>query len=148
MKVILLQDIPNTGNKGDIKNVADGYAKNFLFKKGLARVATDNVVELLEKKIEKNIKKIKQENKKQKKVSSQMENKNVLIKAKTNEEGTLYSGISTKEISEEIKKQHNLDIEPGKIRLDKPIKEVGGHPAKVEMTSGATANFKIIISKE
>jgi len=133
MKIIFLKDIPGVGRKYDIKNVADGYAQNFLLPRGFAKVATD----ILEKEME-------LEKKNKKKEQEVRENlldkevdklKNVVleIKSKLNEKGHLFASIHKEEILKELKKKLKLDINLEYIKLDNPIKESGEHILKIQI---------------
>lgn len=148
MKVILLQNVPGTGDQGEVKNVADGYARNFLIKKGLAKVATDEAVKQLKKRQEKMQKRVLREEKDKKKNISKVDGKMVHLKAKVNDADKLYAAISARTISDEINKQLNLNIGPKQIWISKPIKELGEHIVKVSLSSGVSSELKINISKE
>lgn len=132
MKVILLQDVAGVGRKGDIKNVSDGYAGNFLLPKKLAQIATLNALVVAEKwkkqteqdrEIQKNIL--------EKNINGLKELK-VEIKAKANEKGHLFSIIHQDEISKILKEKYHLDIPPKIIEIPKPIKDLGSHTIKAK----------------
>jgi len=144
MKVILLQDIPGTGKKYDIKDVSAGYARNFLLARKLAEVATDKTVEKINRKknakeqmqkiheelIEKNVEDIK--------------NTTITIKEKVNEKGHLFAGIHKEEISKALREQAHLDIKPDFIKLDEHIKETGTHSIKV-VVDKKSASFTLVV---
>ena len=131
MKVILSQDIAGVGRKGEVKNVSDGYAGNFLLPKKLAQVATPAAIASAEK--------LKKQTEQDKEVQKDILEKNikslkdlkVQIKAKANEKGHLFSIIHPDEISKILKEQHHLDIPSKIIEIEKPIKEIGEHIIKV-----------------
>jgi len=132
MKVILLQDVPGTGRKYDVKEVKDGYGRNFLIARNLAKPATAQAIKKLEeqKKIFDEEKKI-QEDLLEKTLAG-LENLKITIDAKENEKGHLFAGIHAKEIKEALKKQHHLEIPEDMIELNKPIKETGEHKIKIK----------------
>ena len=131
MKVILSQDIIGVGRKGEIKNVSDGYARNFLLPNKLGQVATPAAIASAEK--------LKKQEEQDREVQKDILEKNikglndlkVQIKAKANEKGHLFSIIHPDEISKILKEQHHLDIPSKIIEISKPIKEIGAHIIKV-----------------
>jgi len=132
MKVILSQDIAGVGRKGEVKNVSDGYAGNFLLPKKLAQVATPAAIASAEK--------LKKQTEQDKEVQKDILEKNikslkdlkVQIKAKANEKGHLFSIIHPDEISKILKEQHHLDIPSNFIEIEKPVKELGEHIIKAK----------------
>src|SRR3989338_7158401 len=115
MKVILSQDIIGVGRKGEVKNVSDGYARNFLLPNKLGQIATPAALASAEK-----LKK------------QEEQDREVQIKAKANEKGHLFSIIHPDEISKILKEQHHLDIPSKIIEIEKPIKEIGEHIIKTK----------------
>lgn len=131
MKVILLQDTAGLGKKYDVKNVSDGYARNFLFPRKLAKLAnseTINVVEAEKKRVEEE-KKI-QENILQKNIEG-LKDLKVVWDRKNNEKGRLFAGIHNQDISKILKEEFHLDIPAELIQLEKPIKKIGEYKIKV-----------------
>jgi large subunit ribosomal protein L9 len=132
MKIILLQDVPNVGRKYDVKNVSDGYARNFLIPQKLAKLATPKAIKAIEvekKRLEEE-KKI-QENILQKNLDG-LKDLKIVFDAKNNEKGHLFASIHSQGISKILKEQHHLDIPAEMIILDKPIKEIGQYKIKVK----------------
>ena len=131
MKIILSQDITGVGRKGEIKNVSDGYARNFLLPNKLGQVATPAAIASAEK--------MKNQLEQDREVQKDILEKNikglkdlkVQIKAKANEKGHLFSIIHPDEISKILKEQYHLDIPSKIIEIEKPIKEIGEHIIKV-----------------
>lgn len=132
MKVILLQDVPNVGRKYEVKNVSDGFARNFLFAKKLAEIATTQSIQAIDAK--------KKQDEQKKEVEKDILGKNIealeglkiSIKEKTNEKGHLFAGIRAKEIAKILKDQKNIGIPEEIIEMEKPIKEKGEHRIKVK----------------
>ncbi len=125
MKVILLKDVAKIGKKYDVKDVADGYALNFLLPKSLAKTATDAALKSVEalKKIALDDMKV-QEDLLAKNLH-EVDGKTVEIKAKANEKGHLFAGIHKEELPKFIKESLGAEISVNFIELEKPIKEVG-----------------------
>lgn len=146
MKVILLQDVKNIGKKGDIKQVTDGYARNFLLPQKLVEMATDSAV----KKVDTVQKKIAAENEKDleanEKLASELDGRDIIIKAKS-EDGKLFGSVGTKEIMKELKKQ-GFAISEKYIALDAPIREVGEKEIEIHLGHGIEAKICAIIEAE
>lgn len=144
MKVILLKDVKGTGKAGELKEVSDGYAKNFLFKKNLAIEGTKgNVNDLNQKKA------AKEHGDKvavaeAKEVKEQLKQKGIVMKAKAGE-GKLFGSITSKDISDQIKKELNIDVDKRKILLKEPIKELGTTVVEIKLHSRVTAELRVTI---
>lgn len=146
MKVILKQDVKKLGVTGDIKEVADGYARNFLFPQGLADVATEEAVEKVEEARKQKEKEVKKRKEEFSKTASQLQGKEIKIKAKE-KDGKLFGSISGKDISEELKKQ-GAEVDEKAIILDNPIKEIGEYDVKLDFEGAAKTSVKLVVEKE
>ena len=147
MKVILKTDVKGNGKKGEIINVSDGYARNFLFPKGLAVEANaqamneyNNAVSSKEYK-EKLLIEAAQKNK------SVLDKAEIVIKAKAGQGGRLFGSVTTKEIAAEIKNKLSLDIDKKKISLDSDIKAFGTFNVPIKLYTGIAANLKVIVTE-
>ena len=147
MRVILLQDIEKLGKKFDIKEVANGYALNFLIPKGLAKKATKETLkwlstqkEIIEKKAEGELKKIQE-------FASSIDGQEVLIPVKIGEEGQLFESINNQKISEKLK-ELGFEIKKTQIDLIEPVKELGEFPVKIKFEHNLEAEIKIIVTEE
>ena len=144
MQVIFLQDVPRVGKRYNIKEVNDGYAMNFLLPRKLAKMATPKAIAELEiHKKEIVIEREVQESLLFKNLE-EIKNKVLYIKAKADEKGHLFSGIRSKELVEEMKKQHHADINEEFIVLEKPIKEVGEFEISIEIKK-QKSSFKLMV---
>jgi large subunit ribosomal protein L9 len=134
MKVILLKDIPKIGKKYEVKNIADGHARNFLIPRKLAVFASADAIRRTE------LERIRRAEEEQihsdllLKNMKELNGKTIGIKAKANEKGHLFAGIDRGEIVEAIRRQERLDIPVEVVELKKPIKETGEH--NVVLVSG------------
>lgn len=148
MKVILLQDVKSLGKKGELVNASDGYARNFLLPKKLAKEA--NAQALNEYRNAENSKNYKLETQKAQANAQRerLEGKVFEMKAKAGQGGKLFGSITAKDISAEIKKQYNIVVDKRKIVLDKDIKAFGTYNAEVKLFSGIVANIKVQVSEE
>ena len=147
MRVILLQDIDKVGKKYEVKEVADGYARNFLFPKGLAKPATKEALKWLEIQKEIEEKKAEEELKKIQALASRIDGQEILIPVKVGEKGQLYESVTAKKIFE-ILKENGFDIKKSQIVLEQPIKELGEFTVKIKFEHNLEAEIKIIIVEE
>lgn len=143
MKVILQKDVKGTGKKGDIVNVADGYAKNFLLKNGLAVVA-DNAGRLINaSQKEADAYHKEQERLKAVELGKQIENKTIVLKVKCGENGKLFGAVTAKEIADAFKSNLNIDIDKRKIVLDGAIKTVCEQKVTVKLHPTVAVKFNL-----
>jgi len=147
MRVILLQDIEKLGKKYDVKEVADGYARNFLIPKGLAKIATKENLKWLETQKEIEVKKAEEELKKVQKTASTIDGQEIIIPVKVGEEGQLFESITSQKIAEKLK-ELGFDIKKTQIDLIEPIKELGEFPVKIKFEHNLEAEIRIIIVEE
>jgi len=147
MRVILLQDIDKLGKKYDIKEVKDGYARNFLIPKGLAKPATQEVLKWLEIQKEIEARKAEKELKKIQEIASAIDDQEVIIPVKVGEENQLFESVTAQKISEKLKEM-GFEIKRTQIDLEKPIKELGEFPIKIKFEHNLEAEIKVIITEE
>lgn len=147
MKVILLEDVDKLGKKHEVKEVKDGYARNFLIAKGLAKAATKEALEWLELQKEIVAKKAEEGLKKIQEMASAIDGQEVIITVKTGEENQLFESINAQRISEKLK-ELGFDIKKGQIILAEPIKELGEFPVKIKFEHNLEAEIKIIVTEE
>jgi large subunit ribosomal protein L9 len=146
MRVILLQDIKGLGKKFDIKKVTDGYARNFLLPKNLARLATPQAIAQLEKQREIRIQKGKEGLKKAEKIASKLKDLVLEIKAKTTKEGKLFGSISAQDIADVLKKK-GFEISLDKIEIKDPIKKIGKHSVLINLTPEIKEKISVDVLK-
>lgn len=148
MKVILLQDIKNVGKKEQIIEANDGYARNYLLPKKIAIEATkDNLAKLQAKKTSEENKK-KAEIEANKKIAKRLEKIELTIKAKVGENNKIFGGITSKEISETLKKEYEIEIDKKKITIKETIKNLGRYTADIKFGDGVNAKLTINITAE
>ena len=143
MKVILKENIKSIGKKDEIINVSDGYARNYLFAKDLAVEATPgNLAKLQTKKdsaaFKKNVEKEEAE-----KVAEKLSKLTLEFKVKAGENGKIFGGVSTKEISDLLEKNYKIKVDKKKIELKETIKELGARNVNIKLYEGVIANLKI-----
>ncbi len=124
MKVILLKDVKSLGKKGDLVNASDGYARNYLIPKKLAEQATENNVHILNNKKEAERRQKLKELEEAQKLAKSLMGKEIKFKVKIGENGRLFGSITSKDISEKLKEQYNMDIDKKKI-VAETIRQTG-----------------------
>ena len=148
MKVILNADIKTLGKKGDLVNVSDGYARNFILPKKLGAEATAK--NLNDLKLQKNNeKKVAQENlEAAKELAAELSAGKVELAIKVGEGGRTFGSVSSKEIAAAVKEQMNLDVDKKKIQLKETIKTLGTHMVSVKLHPEVTAELKVVVKEE
>ncbi len=147
MKLVLLQDVKSLGKKGQLVSASDGYARNFLIPKGLAKEA--NAQAMNEYKNAENSKKYKhdQEVAAAENAKSILDGKTLEIKTKAGKSGKLFGAVTTKDVSVNIKSQFNLDIDKHKITMH-DIKDLGTYTAKIKLFTGIIAEITVNVSEQ
>jgi len=148
MKVILLKDLPGTGKKGEVKEVASGYASNFLFPRNLAKPATGPAVADLKAQEQKKVKQMEEELKDCQKVAGLIDGGEIEVFEKTNDQGTLYSAVNNQKVAQEVKKQLGGTIKPEQVIFKKPIKELGEHEVLIKFSHGLEAEVRVVVSEK
>lgn len=143
MKVILLEDIKGVGKKDEVINASDGYARNFLFPKKLAVPADNGNMSRLNAKKASEAHKKELEIKAAKELATKLDKIELLIKVKAGENGKIFGGVTNKEISEELKKQHNLEIDKKKIILKENIKNLGRFNVDIKLYEGIVSKLTV-----
>ncbi len=147
MRVILLKSIENLGEKGDVKEVANGYARNFLLPNNLVKPATKKALEELKKQKELVAQKAEQELKGIELFVSQVDGQEIEIPMKLKEDGKIYGSITPFKISQALKKK-GFDIKKAQVILKEPVKKLGEYPVTINFDHGLEAEAKVIVSEE
>lgn len=147
MKVILLQDVKGSGKKGELVNVSDGYANNFLLKKNLAIEATPKAMNELKNKQASDEHKIEVEKNNAAEMAKKLNDQKIIIKAKAGSAGKLFGAVTSKEVSEQIKQQYSLEVDKRKISLAADIKSFGDFGAEVKLYQGITARITVCVTE-
>ena len=148
MNVILLKNVKGTGKKGEIKEVSDGYARNFLLKKGVAVEANQANMKELDEKSKSKERKALIEYEEAVLLGKQMENVNIQIEVKSGEGGRLFGSITSKEIAEQLKKQKNIDIDKRKILMDEPIRTLGSTLVEIKLHQKVTTKIRVDVKEK
>ena len=147
MQVIFMQDVKGSGKKGEIKNVSDGYARNFLITKGLAVEATPKNLSDLEGKQASAQHKIDVDTAEAKKTAEILNDKKVIIKAKAGSSGKLFGAVTSAQIADEIAAQYGQKVEKKKISLKSEIKNFGEYEAEIKLYTGISAKMKVEVTE-
>ncbi len=145
MKVVFIQNVPKIGKIDDIKEVSEGYARNFLFAKNLAVPATPKMLAEIKARKTKQVKNVEEELRHQQELAEKLDGHEVVIKEKTSAVGALYASVGPQKISEVLKKT-GFNVDKNQIVM-KPIKDVGQFSAKVKFSYGLESEIHIVVSK-
>ena len=146
MKVILLSDVPKLGKKGDIKNVADGYARNFLIARGLAVVESSGSVKVLEKQNEEAAREDARRRKEAEQLKEVLKDRKLEFRVKASD-GKVSGSVSGKQI-EEAMKQQDITIDKRKLKDFQPLNELGEYDVKIELYKDVIGTIKVVLVQD
>jgi large subunit ribosomal protein L9 len=146
MKVLLIKDVKSLGKAGEIKEVKDGYGQNFLIGKGLAKLATPDVLEKWKQTQEEKKQQELKEIQTAKDTAKKLENTKVVIKHKCGDNGSLFGSITKNEIAEVLEKEHNITLDKKGINLKGALKQTGVYNCDVKLGHAVhgTINLEIV----
>lgn len=133
MKVILTKDVKSVGKRGEVKSVADGYARNFLLPKGVAVLASDSALNHEKDRLKTEASKFAKILDSAKITATGLEGKSVTIKSKSGKEGKLYGKITSKEVADAVKEQLGHDVDKRRIHIEDDIKTIGSYPISFKL---------------
>jgi len=145
MKVIFLQDVPNVAQAGQVKEVADGYARNYLIPRKLAALAQPQAVSQIETRAKKMEVRLTTE---MKDLASHIEGKEVSLKAKAGAKDKLYGSITSADIAAELQNVTGLEIDKRKIELEEPIRQLGSYEIALKLGKDITPKIKVTVIEE
>ena len=143
MKIILLEDVKNVGKKGNILEVADGYARNFLIRNKLAVAATEQSKLILEQQKQQKLDQEKEDIKNAEALKLKLSELTLVFPVKTGENGKVFGSVSSKQIAEELLKKHKITIDKRKILDEGPFNTVGFYNVQIELYKQVIATIKI-----
>lgn len=147
MKVILTKDVQNLGSAGDVKDVADGYARNFLIPSGYANIATQSAIKQSEEIKIKKAKQAEEDLKMAEELSGKLEGAAVVVKAKADESGKLYAAVKDEDISKSLLGK-GFNVDKNKIIIREPIKEIGEYEVIVALEHSLEARLNLTVEAE
>lgn len=148
MKVVFLKDVKGKGKKGEIKNVADGYAHNFLIKNGYAVEATSSALSAVEGQKKLTEKQAAQELANAEALKEELEALTVELKAKSGTDGRLFGSVTTKQVATALEKVHGIKVDKRKMELDDAIRTLGYTNVPVKLHQDVTAILKVHVTEE
>jgi large subunit ribosomal protein L9 len=148
MKVILQQDVKNQGKKGSVVEVAEGYARNYLFPRKLAVEATQGQMKELDFKKAAETRKLQQIEAEARELAGKLDEITVKISTKAGEAGRLFGSITNKDITDNLAKQHKITLDKKKIELKEHIKALGVYSANVKLHPNVQTTFKVQVTEE
>ena len=146
MKVILTQDVKSQGKKGQLINVSDGYARNFLLPKGLAVEADATALNDLKNKESSRLHKIELEKNAANDIAKKLETITVKLQEKAGADGRLYGSVTSLDIANALEEQHKIQVDKRKIQLSEPLKTFGVHTVTVKLYTEITGKINVVIS--
>lgn len=147
MKVIFLKDVKGQGKKGQVKEVSEGYASNFLLPRGMARLATDGNMKTLENQTAAEQRRKEEEKEEAQQLGKKLEDMMVQLKAKAGEGGRLFGAITSKQIAEALAGL-GVKIDKRKIELEEPIRHLGVTQMTVKLHPEVKATLKVQVTEE
>lgn len=148
MKVVLLKDVKGSGKKGELVNVSDGYARNYLLPRNLAKEANAQVMNELKSAEDAKNYKIKKETEAARAAAKTIEGKTIKMFAKAGQGGKLFGSITSKEISDELKRLYKVDVDKRKIILENDIKAFGTYQCEVKLYNGVSAKVYVAVGEK
>ena len=146
MIVILMKDVKGTGKAGDVVKVSDGYARNMLLPKGLAKEASDGNIRNLEKQKEIAAAKRAEQKAAAQENAEKLEKITLEIKTKGGESGKLFGSITSKDIADALEKQEKIKVDKKKIEMSSPIKQAGQSTVTIKLFSEVSAELKVNVT--
>lgn len=148
MEVLLLEDVERLGLAGDIKRVADGYARNYLFPRGLAVIATPGAIKQAEKQRKAEVRREAKALSEAQALAQVLDGRTVTFQARAGESDRLYGSITNANIAEALEEQIDQEVDRRKIDLEEPLKELGTHAVTIRLAAEAEAKITVVIERE
>lgn len=148
MKVVLRKDVPGLGKAGDIKNVADGYARNYLIPRGLAAVATPGAIKQAEQERVAEVERARRLQEEARELAQKLAAHPLTFKARAGEGDKLYGSITSADIAQAIQEATGLEVDKRKVLLERPIRELGEHTVTVKLHGDVVSQVKVVVEHE
>jgi large subunit ribosomal protein L9 len=143
VKVVLSQDVKGVGKAGEVRDVADGYARNFLLRRKLAIVATEGAVKTAEAKQAASDRRAETEEAQAREEAARISAEPIVLRAKMGDQGRLYGSITAADIAEELGKKWGHDFDKRKVELSEPLRHIGSHTVGVQIHRNVTAEVTV-----
>jgi len=148
MKVVFLEDVPNVAEVGEVKEVADGYGRNFLIPRKLAVLADAKAANIVEARLKKKARIQAETEAEMRELAQQLEGKEVILKARSGAKGQLYGSITNADIAEELSKSTGLVVDKRVIELEESIRQVGSYEIAIRLAKDIMPKIKVTIVEE
>jgi large subunit ribosomal protein L9 len=146
MKVVLIQDVKGTGKAGETKDVADGYARNFLIPKKLAQPASRGAEQRVEREKATAVQREQRELTEAKNLAVKLEASQVTLKLRSGKDGKLFGAVTNADVASALKQQHGITLDRRKIEFDEPVKAMGPGTAHVKLHREVTAQIPLMVT--
>jgi large subunit ribosomal protein L9 len=148
MKVVFLEDVPNIAKAGDVKEVADGYGRNFLIPKKLAALVRPEITSRLEAQRREQTKKQENMEAELARMADQLEGKEIILKAKAGAKERLYGRVTSADIAAALERTTGITVDKRKIELAEPIRELGSFDVAIRLAKDVIPKIKVIVGEE
>lgn len=148
MEVLLLKDVEQLGQTGEIKKVADGYARNYLIPRGLATVATPGAIKQAELLQQRDARRQAKELDEAHALAQELDGRTVTFQARAGDSDRLYGSITNVNIAEALEEQVGKEVDRRKFEMEEPLKDLGTHAVTIRLAPGAEAKVTVIIERE
>jgi large subunit ribosomal protein L9 len=148
MKVIFLKDVFGSGEVGETKEVARGYARNYLMPNGLAIEATPSALKQAESRIRQELERKQEQSHRAEMLAARIDGQQIVLKARVGAEDKLFGSITGAHIAEELSKLVDTPIDKKHVALDRPLREAGSHDVKIKLSGKAEAMITVVIEPE
>ena len=148
MKVIFLEDVPHVAKAGEVKEVADGYGRNFLIPQKLASLASSEAISAAEAQIKRKARSQAQTEAELIELANKLDGREVILEARTGSKDRLYGSITAADIAAEVESTTGLVVDKRKIELDEPIRQVGSYEIAIRLAKDIVPKIKVIVSEK
>ncbi len=146
MKVLFLKEVPGAAQAGEVKEVAPGYARNFLLPKKLAIAADDRLIEQIRQREEATRRRAEKALREARELSARLRKLTVTIYAKTGEAGRLFGSVTNADIAQQLRREAGVEIDKRKITVEPPIKSLGPHEVEIELHPEVTETLRVVVA--
>jgi large subunit ribosomal protein L9 len=146
MKVVLIEDVKGTGKAGETKDVADGYARNFLIPRKLAQAATRGAEAQVERQKATTVQREQRELSEARELAKKLEGSQVVLKLRSGKDGKLFGAVTNADVASALKQQHGITLDRRKIEFAEPVKAMGPGAAHVKLHHEVTARIPLMVT--
>lgn len=146
MKVVLTQDVKGTGKAGETRDVADGYARNYLIPRKLAQQATRGAQEQVDRQRATTVQREQREVTEARALAARLEAVQVVLKLRSGKDGKLFGAVTNADVASALKQQHSITLDRRKIEFDEPVKAMGPGTARVKLHREVTARIPLMVT--